>query len=372
MAAKYHNIPTSERDIEAFDEYEKVVKPNFLMRLFSHILTIISYTVFVLLLPITYWLCVRKVEKSERIIIFRLGALIGSRGPGRVLVFPWIDRTQTIDVSNSAFSVPPQQLITHDGGIIEIGAEVHYAVTDCVALVREVADHQEMIRSLARTVLIRLTVKRNVHQLTKDKHSCEVDVKTEINGQVRKWGLNIRSVVFSEVKILKVPEKEGGIPPLLATLGQSSEGLSPADFAKYIYSMEKPPVKEEFDLQSVVETTLQDKSTWAACLKKCLENDKFEEETCGRYVFCLTDIEQKILLEVYENTVDTKVLDVEEASDVRVTMASTDLAGILKGSLPPLQAYLTNRISVSGDVRKLMLLERFANKSHKPGQTFQL
>ena len=32
----------------------------------------------------------------------------------------------------------------------------------------------------------------------------------------------------------------------------------------------------------------QDKSTWAACLKKCLENDKFEEETCGRYVFCLT------------------------------------------------------------------------------------
>ena len=45
-------------------------------------------------------------------------------------------------VSDSAFSVPPQQLITNDGGIIEIGAEVQYGITDVVVMVREVADHQ--------------------------------------------------------------------------------------------------------------------------------------------------------------------------------------------------------------------------------------
>ena len=45
-------------------------------------------------------------------------------------------------MSDSAFSVPPQQLITNDGGIIEIGAEVQYGITDVVVMVREVADHQ--------------------------------------------------------------------------------------------------------------------------------------------------------------------------------------------------------------------------------------
>ena len=51
-------------------------------------------------------------------------------------------------VSDSAFSVPPQQLITNDGGIIEIGAEVQYGITDVVVMVREVADHQDILRSV--------------------------------------------------------------------------------------------------------------------------------------------------------------------------------------------------------------------------------
>ena len=53
-------------------------------------------------------------------------------------------------VSDSAFSVPPQQLITNDGGIIEIGAEVQYGITDVVVMVREVADHQDILRSVDR------------------------------------------------------------------------------------------------------------------------------------------------------------------------------------------------------------------------------
>ena len=51
-------------------------------------------------------------------------------------------------MSDSAFSVPPQQLITNDGGIIEIGAEVQYGITDVVVMVREVADHQDILRSV--------------------------------------------------------------------------------------------------------------------------------------------------------------------------------------------------------------------------------
>ena len=50
--------------------------------------------------------------------------MIGVKGPGRVLIFPWMDRTKCIDVRAAAFAVPPQQFITCDGGIVEMGAEI--------------------------------------------------------------------------------------------------------------------------------------------------------------------------------------------------------------------------------------------------------
>jgi regulator of protease activity HflC (stomatin/prohibitin superfamily) len=56
--------------------------------------------------------------------VFRLGKMIGVKGPGRVLIFPWMDRTKWIDVRAAAFAVPPQQFITCDGGIVEMGAEI--------------------------------------------------------------------------------------------------------------------------------------------------------------------------------------------------------------------------------------------------------
>lgn len=378
-AVKYHNIPTSDRDVDIESnvpksiEEEHVIKPNFVLRLATHVLTLCSYTVFFCLFPITYWVCVKRVKKTERVIIFRLGALIGSRGPGRVIIFPWIDRTETVEVSNSAFSVPPQQLITHDGGIIEIGAEIHYAVTDCVALVREVANHQEMIRSLAKTVVVRIIIKKTIQQLTKDKKAPAKEVKTEINGQVRKWGLDIRAVILSDVKVLKAPEKEGGIPPLLASLGHSTQSLSPAEFAKYVYAADEAAREADVeDNSSTVEEAEQGKLSWCKCLETLLEAEKLDEESLGKYIIHLTDNNNLIILDI--NTTSRICKEIESAVpvDVTVALSSSDLAGILKGSLPPLQAYLTNRINVSGDVRKLMLLEKLSSKQHKPGQKFDI
>ena len=90
----------------------------------------------------SYFLFVKKLGEFDRLVVFRLGKMIGVKGPGRVLVFPWIDRTKRIDVRAAAFAVPPQQFITCDGGIVEMGAEIQYGIVDVVTMVSEVADHQ--------------------------------------------------------------------------------------------------------------------------------------------------------------------------------------------------------------------------------------
>merc|ERR1712038_1028810 len=206
-------------------EPEKVFHQSVLLRLLSHVLTILSYSAFIIALPITYWICIKRVGTSQKMIVFRLGKMIGAKGPGTVLVFPWLDRYQTVDVGDAAFSVPPQQLITHDGGIIEIGAEVQYAITDVVVMVREVADHQDILRSLAKTVLVRLLAKKQVSKLVKEKNICASEIMADLNRQVRKWGLDVRCVSLSEAKVLKKPEGNNGIAPLLQSLGMKEELL---------------------------------------------------------------------------------------------------------------------------------------------------
>lgn len=86
-------------------------------------------------------------------MVFRLGQMIGVKGPGRVVVLPWIDRTRRIDVRAAAFAVPPQQFITCDGGIVEMGAEIQYGIVDVITMVSEVADHKVNVNYDVRRVL---------------------------------------------------------------------------------------------------------------------------------------------------------------------------------------------------------------------------
>ncbi len=95
-----------------------------------------------------------------------------------------MDRVKRIDVRAAAFSVPPQQFITVDGGIVEMGAEIQYGIVDVVTMVREVADHQDILRSLGKTLLVKILVKKGVTQLEKDKRTPESEILDEINDQV--------------------------------------------------------------------------------------------------------------------------------------------------------------------------------------------
>ena len=77
-----------ERDVEGV----AVDGPNLMLRLFSLMLTGFSYLVFGLGLPVMYWVCVLKLGQHDRLVVFRLGKMIGVKGPGRVVIFPWMDR----------------------------------------------------------------------------------------------------------------------------------------------------------------------------------------------------------------------------------------------------------------------------------------
>ncbi len=134
-------------------------------------------------------------------------------------------------------------------------AEIQYGIVDVITMIREVADHQDILRSLGKTLLIKILVNKELYRL-------------------------------------EITETEAG---------------------RDVYFLELSATKRAISK---------------------------EHPSGGREL------------------------------DVSVVISSPDLASVLDGSLSPLQAYLTGRISAVGDVRKLMFFDKLSRKAHKPGSTF--
>jgi len=204
-AFKYNNFDNNRQTtIDLDDPGTQELKPSFAVSFTTYFIAFLSYFFFIITLPITYWLFVKKLGEFDRLVVYRLGRMIGVKGPGRVLVFPWMDRTKRVDVRASAFSVPPQQFVTSDGGIAEMGGDIQYGIVDVVTMVSEVVDHQLILRSLSKTLLVKTLVRKSVRQIQKERLSIACEIQDEINLQVRKWGIHIQRVDLSEPYIGKV------------------------------------------------------------------------------------------------------------------------------------------------------------------------
>jgi len=423
--------------------------PGCALVLISWSLNALAYLIFLLTLPIAYWVCVHRLNESERMVVFRLGKMQGVRGPGRVLIFPWLDKYKRVNIQASAFSVPPQQFISSDGGIVEMGAEVYYVITDVATMVQEVADHQDMLRSLSKSMLTKTLTKMTVAKLCKDRRLAVQTIAEELNVQVRKWGIHIQQVTLSDPKVLKKPEEKSAMAPILRNMGlkETQEFPSPEQFVRnnygdgddettdaeamnqlasvvggFVQKCKKEDGKFDFsslggmmqggmggmgsmagpvpgsqplklsDMGSLINPssatslqarkaagplTIDQKSDWHKCLESiiCSDEVQLSSEAMGVYEIQVLETEhgtQGFYIDVTPVHRSVRVIIDERTPDVSVTITSSDLAGVLQGTLSPLQAYLTGRISAQGDVQKLMFFDKLSSRGHKPGSMFDI
>ena len=324
--------------------------------------------------------------------------------------------------------MPPQQFITCDGGIIEMGAEIQYGIVDVVTMVSEVADHQDILRSLSKTLLVKILVKKTVSQVSKERRRPAAEIQDEINLQVRQWGIDVQKVELSEPKILKQPENGGNtaVGSILKGLGMKSDPKypSPEEFVRMTHGLEDGESGENGGggagvgqagpnmnvsllqmMTSNIGSLAKNQSasgmpgivppsegpaiapevfSWGKCLQIILETEfsgPLEDEALGIYKLEITDTPVGTDTYFIMLTHEARVVTASPVSpdgrqpDVTVQIASSDLASVLEGTLAPLQAYLLGRISASGDVRKLMLFDKLSKSkmaSHKPGTMFSV
>lgn len=266
-------------------------------------------------------------------------------------------------------------------------------------MIREVTNHQEILRSLGNTLLIKMLVKKTVSQLGRHKRIPEREIMDEINDQVRKWGINVHSVSLSEAKVLKQPEGggDGAIGSILKGLGMKGESKfpTPQEFVRGVDNFTSPaaatPNLNISILQGLAtsgkmptigeqqEVSLENDApvNWSRYIEEIINNEfsgPIDADAHGLYKIEISESEnekQAFYIDlsdrhkiVYE---DNKLA---KEPDVSVTVSSADMEGMLNGSLAPLQAYLTGRITAQGDVKKLMFFDKLSNKNRRSGYTY--
>jgi regulator of protease activity HflC (stomatin/prohibitin superfamily) len=144
---------------------------------------------------------IRILREYERAVVFRLGRLIGGKGPGVVLLIPLIDRMVRVDLRTITFDIPPQDLITRDNVPAKVNAVAYFRVVDPVKSVVEVERYRAATSQIAQTTLRSVLGKADLDHLLAERERLNEHLQQIIDEQTDPWGIKVTTVEIKDVGI---------------------------------------------------------------------------------------------------------------------------------------------------------------------------
>jgi regulator of protease activity HflC (stomatin/prohibitin superfamily) len=145
---------------------------------------------------------IRVLREYERAVVFRLGRLIGTKGPGLIILIPLIDRMVKVSLRVVAMDVAPQDVITKDNVSVKVNAVVYFRVMHPDKAVNEVEDFLYATTQLAQTTLRSVLGQVELDQLLGERETINHQLQQIIDEQTDAWGVKVSLV---EVKHVDLP-----------------------------------------------------------------------------------------------------------------------------------------------------------------------
>ena len=145
---------------------------------------------------------IRILREYERGVIFRLGRLVGAKGPGLIILIPIVDRMVRVDLRTIAHDVPPQDVITKDNVSLQVNAVVYFRVMDPNNAVVEVEDYYFATSQLAQTTLRSILGQSELDDILVHREKINQSLQTILDQATDPWGIKVSMV---EVKHVDLP-----------------------------------------------------------------------------------------------------------------------------------------------------------------------
>ena len=147
---------------------------------------------------------IRIVQEYERLVVFRLGKCVGVRGPGLVVLVPFIERGVKVDLREQVREIPHQRSITNDNAPIDIDFLWYYKVVDAMMSVLMVGDFQAAAQGMAVTTLRSVIGEIPLDDVLSEREHINNVLRSKLDEVTERWGVKVTNVEIREI----IPPRE--------------------------------------------------------------------------------------------------------------------------------------------------------------------
>jgi regulator of protease activity HflC (stomatin/prohibitin superfamily) len=155
---------------------------------------------------IVFWIIIsflkaalRVIREYERAVIFRLGRLIGAKGPGLIFLIPFVDKPRIVDLRLLSFDIPRQRIITKDNVTVDVDAVVYYRVVNPIDAVVKVQDYITASNFIAQTTLRDVVGQVELDELLTRRDELGKRIQTIVDEITEGWGIKVTQVAIRDV-----------------------------------------------------------------------------------------------------------------------------------------------------------------------------
>ncbi len=147
---------------------------------------------------------IKILKEYERGVVFRLGRMVGARGPGMIYVIPGIEKMVKLDLRTVTMDIPPQDVITRDNVSVKVNAVLYFRVVDPNLAVREVENYLFATSQLAQVTLRSVCGQGELDELLSEREKINSRIQDILDRQTDPWGIK---VVLVELKHIDLPQE---------------------------------------------------------------------------------------------------------------------------------------------------------------------
>ncbi len=155
----------------------------------------------ILFLVIIASAAIKILREYERGVVFRLGRLIGAKGPGFIFIIPGVDKLLRISLRTVALEVPPQDVITRDNVSIKVNAVAYFRVVDPNKAVVEVENYLYATSQLAQTTLRSVIGQFQLDELLSERDKINLELQDIMDRNTAPWGIKVSLVETKQVDL---------------------------------------------------------------------------------------------------------------------------------------------------------------------------
>ncbi|NJE41712.1 slipin family protein [Thermococcus sp. GR6] len=144
---------------------------------------------------------IKIVKEYERAVIFRLGRIVGARGPGLFFIIPIFEKAVIVDLRTRVLDVPVQETITKDNVPVRVNAVVYFRVIDPIKTVTQVRNYIMATSQIAQTTLRSVIGQAHLDELLSEREKLNTQLQKIIDEATDPWGIKVSTVEIKDVEL---------------------------------------------------------------------------------------------------------------------------------------------------------------------------